>query len=97
MCCGVEFSILHFLLLTSISVRSAVINQWFYHVFIDIIIISGSFSNEIEPWQWYIHGNASTSRYLEVSSDFKNPADTTDAQGIKITIVCIHMLPCWGF
>ncbi|OXV07050.1 hypothetical protein Egran_05184 [Elaphomyces granulatus] len=45
-----------------------------------------SWSNKIEPWQWYIHGNASTSRYLEVSPHFKNPADASDAQGIKITI-----------
>ncbi|KLO05846.1 hypothetical protein SCHPADRAFT_946581 [Schizopora paradoxa] len=45
-----------------------------------------SFSNEIAPWQWYIHGPGATSEYLAVSPNFKNPADTSDAQGIKITI-----------
>ena len=35
-----------------------------------------------------IHGSGATSEYLDVSSSFKNPADTSDAQGIKITIVC---------
>jgi len=45
-----------------------------------------SFSNEIAPWQWYIHGPGATSEYLALSSSYKNPADTSDAQGIKITI-----------
>lgn len=39
------------------------------------------------PWQSYIHGAGATSEYLELSSDFKNPADTSDAQGIRISIV----------
>ncbi|RHZ43788.1 glycoside hydrolase family 131 protein [Aspergillus thermomutatus] len=45
-----------------------------------------SWSNQIEPWQWYIHGSGKTSEYLGLSSDFKNPADTSDAQGVRITI-----------
>ncbi|THH10470.1 hypothetical protein EW145_g1291 [Phellinidium pouzarii] len=45
-----------------------------------------SFSNEIQPWQWYIHGPGATSEYLALSPSFKNLADTSDAQGIKITI-----------
>jgi hypothetical protein len=46
-----------------------------------------SWGNQIAPWQWYIHGSAATSKYLAVSSSYKNPADTTDAQGVKTTIV----------
>ena len=34
-----------------------------------------------------IHGAGATTEYLDVSPSFKNPADTSDAQGIKITIV----------
>jgi len=45
-----------------------------------------SFSNEIMPWQWYIHGASATANYLALSSSYKNPADTSDAQGIKMTI-----------
>ncbi|KAH8114536.1 hypothetical protein DFH11DRAFT_1595058 [Phellopilus nigrolimitatus] len=45
-----------------------------------------SWSNEIQPWQWYIHGSSPTANYLDLSPSFKNPADTSDAQGIKITI-----------
>ncbi|KAG8843180.1 hypothetical protein FRB96_004250 [Tulasnella sp. 330] len=45
-----------------------------------------SWSNEIAPYQWYIHGPGATSEYLAVSPSYKNPADTSDAQGIKITI-----------
>lgn len=57
------------------SVSSATFDKW-------------SWSNQIQPWQWYIHGAGATSEYLSLSPNFKNPADTSDAQGIKITIVC---------
>ena len=52
-----------------------------------LIIVVGSWSNQIQPWQWYIHGSAATATYLGVSSSFKNPADTTDSQGLRTTIV----------
>ncbi|KAF7133804.1 hypothetical protein CNMCM5793_005216 [Aspergillus hiratsukae] len=45
-----------------------------------------SWSNQIEPWQWYIHGSGKTTEYLGLSPDYKNPADTSDAQGLRITI-----------
>jgi len=45
-----------------------------------------SWSNEIEYWQWYNHGSEPTADYLALSPDYMNPADTSDAQGIKITI-----------
>ncbi|KAF9889533.1 hypothetical protein FE257_007243 [Aspergillus nanangensis] len=45
-----------------------------------------SWSNQIEPYQWYIHGSGATSKYLELSEDFKNPADEADAKGIRISI-----------
>jgi hypothetical protein len=48
--------------------------------------VLGSWSNEIAPWQWYIHGPGATSEYLAVSSSYKNPADTSEAQGVKTTI-----------
>jgi hypothetical protein len=47
----------------------------------------GSWSNQVGDWQWYIHGSASTETYLGLSPDNKNPADTSDEQGIRITIV----------
>ncbi|KAH3241512.1 hypothetical protein KXW57_005149 [Aspergillus fumigatus] len=45
-----------------------------------------SWSNQVGSWQWYIHGSGKTSEYLGLSPDFKNPADTSDAQGVRITI-----------
>ncbi|KAI2709107.1 CAZyme family GH131 [Penicillium roqueforti] len=45
-----------------------------------------SWSNQVGAWQWYIHGTASTDQYLGLSPDHKNPADTSDEQGIRITI-----------
>lgn len=59
------------------------------------LINIGSWSNQIGSWQWYIHGSGKTSEYLGLSPDFKNPADTSDAQGVRITIVC-HSLLCGG-
>ncbi|GCB22658.1 hypothetical protein AAWM_05543 [Aspergillus awamori] len=41
-----------------------------------------SWSNQIAPWQWYIHGDGKTSEYLALSSDYKNPA-ASDAQGLR--------------
>ncbi|KAL4893606.1 hypothetical protein BDV59DRAFT_27350 [Aspergillus ambiguus] len=45
-----------------------------------------SWSNQIAPYQWYIHGSGATSDYLALSPDYKNPADEADAKGIRITI-----------
>ncbi|KAJ5762685.1 hypothetical protein N7533_001366 [Penicillium manginii] len=45
-----------------------------------------SWSNQIGDYQWYIHGNGQTSDYLGLSEGFKNPADKSDDQGIRITI-----------
>ncbi|GMG31756.1 unnamed protein product [Aspergillus oryzae var. brunneus] len=46
----------------------------------------GSWSNPVGPYQWYIHGSEATANYLEVSADFKNPADESDEKGIRISI-----------
>lgn len=48
---------------------------------------TGSWSNQIGDWQWYIHGDGETSDYLELSEGFKGPGDKSDDQGIRITIV----------
>lgn len=34
----------------------------------------------------YIHGSGPTSDYLAVSPSYKNPADTQETQGLKLTI-----------
>ncbi|KAI0601067.1 carbohydrate-binding module family 1 protein [Biscogniauxia sp. FL1348] len=45
-----------------------------------------SWSSQIGPYQWYIHGSGATTDYVNLSSDFKNPADTGSTQGVKITL-----------
>lgn len=37
-------------------------------------------------YQWYIHGTGPTTEYVNLSPSYKNPADTSSAQGVKITI-----------
>ncbi|RDW74521.1 glycoside hydrolase family 131 protein [Aspergillus mulundensis] len=47
-----------------------------------------SWSSQIPPYQWYIHGTESTSHYLSLSDTFKNPNSTLvgDEQGLKTTL-----------
>ncbi|KAI1327440.1 carbohydrate-binding module family 1 protein [Xylariaceae sp. FL0255] len=45
-----------------------------------------SWSNETGPYQYYIHGSESVTDYVNLSPDYKNPADTGSNQGVKITL-----------
>ncbi|KAH7406640.1 hypothetical protein DE146DRAFT_648000 [Phaeosphaeria sp. MPI-PUGE-AT-0046c] len=45
-----------------------------------------SFSTPVGSYQYYIHGSGATSKYVNLDSSFKNPADTGSKQGAKITI-----------
>ncbi|KAJ0163336.1 hypothetical protein CTA2_3158, partial [Colletotrichum tanaceti] len=45
-----------------------------------------SFSNAVGPYQYYIHGPGETTEYVNLSEDFKNPADTASKQGAKISL-----------
>ncbi|KAL4900778.1 hypothetical protein BDW74DRAFT_161052 [Aspergillus multicolor] len=47
-----------------------------------------SWSSQIPPYQWYIHGSEETSHYLSLSDSFKNPNSTLcgDDQGLKTTL-----------
>jgi len=45
-----------------------------------------SWSNEVGEYQWYIHGPDATSEYLAVDPSYKNPADTAEVRGLKLTI-----------
>lgn len=47
---------------------------------------SWSFSNEVGPYQYYIHGSENVTSYLNLAADYKNPADTGSTQGAKITL-----------
>ncbi|KAI0133726.1 hypothetical protein BJ170DRAFT_174623 [Xylariales sp. AK1849] len=45
-----------------------------------------SWSNQVGPYQYYIHGSGNVTEYVNLSADYKNPADTTSEQGVKITL-----------
>ncbi|KIP05155.1 carbohydrate-binding module family 1 protein [Phlebiopsis gigantea 11061_1 CR5-6] len=45
-----------------------------------------SWSNEVGEYQWYIHGTEPTSHYLALDPSFKNPADTSETHGLKMSI-----------
>lgn len=42
-----------------------------------------SWSNQAGPYQWYIHGDADTSKYLDFSADYAGPGA---AKGAKVTL-----------
>ncbi|KAK3320429.1 hypothetical protein B0T19DRAFT_240588 [Cercophora scortea] len=45
-----------------------------------------SWGNQVGPYQYYIHGASAVTAYVNLSADFKNPADAGSKQGAKITL-----------
>nr|VWP00956.1 Uncharacterized protein [Ganoderma boninense] len=45
-----------------------------------------SWADEVGTYQWYIHGSQPTSHYLALDPSYKNPADTAEANGLRMTI-----------
>ncbi|KAI2636357.1 hypothetical protein GGS26DRAFT_491764 [Hypomontagnella submonticulosa] len=45
-----------------------------------------SWGNQVGPYQYYIHGSGSVEKYVNLSPDYKNPADTVSKQGAKFTL-----------
>ena len=45
-----------------------------------------SWSNEVGPYQYYIHGPDAVTEYVNLSPDYKNPADSGSSQGAKLSL-----------
>ncbi|KAF4625283.1 hypothetical protein G7Y89_g12885 [Cudoniella acicularis] len=45
-----------------------------------------SWSNQVGPYQYYIHGSGTVAKYINFSPDYKNPADSGSKQGAKFTL-----------
>lgn len=45
-----------------------------------------SWSSEVGNYQYYIHGSGSVTEYINLSSTYKNPNDTSSKQGAKFTL-----------
>ncbi|KKA29646.1 hypothetical protein TD95_000695 [Thielaviopsis punctulata] len=45
-----------------------------------------SWSNQVGPYQYYIHGSGDLSDYVDISTDFKNPGDSNSEYGAKISL-----------
>ncbi|KXX78310.1 Feruloyl esterase B [Madurella mycetomatis] len=45
-----------------------------------------SWGNQVGPYQYYIHGPSEVTAYVNLSPDYKNPADSGSRQGAKITL-----------
>jgi hypothetical protein len=49
-------------------------------------LLTWSWSNQVGPYQYYIHGSSNITSYVNLSPSYKNPADTGSTQGAKITL-----------
>jgi len=45
-----------------------------------------SWSNQVGPYQYYIHGSGAVTEYINLDPSYKNPADTGSKQGAKFTL-----------
>jgi len=45
-----------------------------------------SWGSQVGPYQYYIHGSSAVTSYVNLSPDYKNPADAGSKQGAKITL-----------
>ncbi|KAH9884559.1 hypothetical protein F4778DRAFT_787667 [Xylariomycetidae sp. FL2044] len=45
-----------------------------------------SWSNQVGPYQYYIHGPGSVDKYVNLSPEYKNPNDTVSKQGARLTL-----------
>ncbi|KAH7419971.1 hypothetical protein BKA64DRAFT_699974 [Cadophora sp. MPI-SDFR-AT-0126] len=45
-----------------------------------------SWSNQVGPYQYYIHGPSAVTSYINLSPSYKNPADSGSTQGAKFTL-----------
>jgi hypothetical protein len=43
-----------------------------------------SWSNQVGPYQYYIHGPGPVTEYVNLSPSFKNPGDTGSSKGVRI-------------
>jgi len=45
-----------------------------------------SWSNQVGPYQYYIHGSGAVTEYINFDTTYKNPADNSSKQGAKFTL-----------
>ncbi|KAB5558534.1 hypothetical protein GE09DRAFT_1221636 [Coniochaeta sp. 2T2.1] len=45
-----------------------------------------SWSNQVGPYEYYIHGSSPVEKYVSLSADYKNPDDTVSTKGARFTL-----------
>lgn len=50
------------------------------------ILSTWSWSNQVGPYQYYIHGSSPIDSYVNLSPEYTNPADSSSTKGLQITI-----------
>jgi len=49
-------------------------------------LLNWSWSDQVGPYQYYIHGSSNVTSYVNLSPSYKNPADSGSTKGAKITL-----------
>ncbi|KAH6848101.1 carbohydrate-binding module family 1 protein [Chaetomium sp. MPI-CAGE-AT-0009] len=83
-----KFSILSSLVANALSVSAGTI-LWdgrFNDLSSSTDLNKWSWGNQVGPYQYYIHGSSPVTSYVNLSPDYKNPADSGSKQGAKITL-----------
>jgi hypothetical protein len=83
-----KFSILSSLVANALSVSAGTV-LWdgrFNDLSSSADLNKWSWGNQVGPYQYYIHGSGTVEKYVNLSPDYKNPADTGSKQGAKITL-----------
>lgn len=45
-----------------------------------------SWSSQVGPYQYYIHGSGTVDKYINLAAEHKNPADTSSTKGARFTL-----------
>ncbi|KAH8881332.1 hypothetical protein GQ53DRAFT_515636 [Thozetella sp. PMI_491] len=72
--------------IASVSAGSIVWDGRFNDLSTSADLNNWSWSNQVGPYQYYIHGNSNVTAYVNLATAFKNPADSGSKQGAKITL-----------
>ncbi|KAK3293641.1 carbohydrate-binding module family 1 protein [Chaetomium fimeti] len=83
-----KFSILSSLVANALSVSAGTViwDGRFNDLSSSTDLNNWSWGNQVGPYQYYIHGSSPVTSYVNLSPDFKNPADSGSKQGAKITL-----------
>ncbi|KAI9048590.1 hypothetical protein LZ554_007423 [Drepanopeziza brunnea f. sp. 'monogermtubi'] len=81
-----RFSVSYFAALVGVASSSIIWDGRFNTFASSTDLNNWSWSNQVGPYQYYIHGSSAVTSYVNLSPAFKNAADSGSTQGAKFTL-----------